>query len=45
MFGAGRHVAAYEVLGHSLSDGTIELLHITIDFEGLLDPGAEEDDA
>jgi hypothetical protein len=36
---AGRHVHAYDVVAQELPDGTIEMIGISIDFEGLPDPG------
>ncbi len=34
----GRHVPYYQIVGQELSDGTIELVGISIDFEGLAEP-------
>jgi hypothetical protein len=34
----GRHVPCYQVVGQELRDGTIELVGISIDFEGLNEP-------
>lgn len=36
---AGRHVPAYDIVAQELPDGTIEMIGISIDFEGLPDPG------
>jgi hypothetical protein len=37
LIAAGRLVSSYSVLGRELKDGSIDLMHITIDFEGLPD--------
>jgi hypothetical protein len=38
LIGAGELVPMYEIIGRELADGTIELISVNLDFEGLIDP-------